>query len=136
MNPIITGMLAIGGIIISVAIGIIIGLFMAKYKYKKEEKSLMENLIEVMDGKRENSIEIDGKKYDASKFRTKDKNGKESLIDLKGGEIKQNAKAKEEENKSEDSPDIGENSNISGESSPVRKGKKRTFGNRRRGRFC
>ncbi len=60
-----------------------LGYFLAKLIDFKRNKKQLRNAIEVMEGKRENFIEIDGIKYDATKFKVRGDDGKEITIDLR-----------------------------------------------------
>ncbi len=71
--------------ILSLIIGIVIGIQFFKYNEKKQNKKLLENAQDVLDGKRENKIKIDGEEFDATMFRVRDKDDNEILIDLQGG---------------------------------------------------
>lgn len=85
---------AIGaGFLVFIA-GMLMGYFGAKIIIAKRNKKIMKNLVEVLDGKRENFIEIEGVKYPAEKFRLRNNKNQEILIDLKGGSIKQNVSKK------------------------------------------
>ena len=84
MEPI----LIIAILMLAVIFGIILGKIFSKIFIHRKEKKLLDNLYEVMEGKRENKIEIDGKVYDASKFILRDEEGNETMVDLKGGIIK------------------------------------------------
>lgn len=70
---------------LSLIIGIFIGAKYFKYYNKKQDKKILENAEEVLSGKRDNKIKIDGQEYEATKFIVKDKEDNETIIDLKGG---------------------------------------------------
>lgn len=84
--------LALGIILAALVVGIILGFIIAKIRIKREQKLLEKNAREVLEGKRENILEIDGKKYDASRFKLRDENDEEYIVDLKGGGQIQDAK--------------------------------------------
>lgn len=81
--------------VISLIIGIFIGTQVFKWYNKKQEKKILENAKEVLEGKRDNKIKIDGEEYDATKFLLRDNSGKEVLIDLKEGGKIQNGRREE-----------------------------------------
>ena len=98
MNPnILIGIVAV----VSLIIGIFVGRQFLKIKSHRDNKKLLENLQEVIEGKRENAIEIEGKKYDASTFILKDENDKIIIMDLKGGVKKQDGKERTTREKEE-----------------------------------
>lgn len=71
--------------VISLIIGIAGGILFHRINEGKKNKQIIKNALEVLEGKRENSITVDGEKYDATKFIMKDENDEEIMIDLKGG---------------------------------------------------
>ena len=113
-------------IVVCIFVGFIIGLIASKVYSKMQDRKLRKNLEEVIEGKRENFIEIDGKKIPAEKFRYTDKEGNQVLINLKGG-IEEDAKEENLETTQETLPDIAPN--IRKNSSSIRK-KKRDIGRR------
>ena len=61
----------ITGIIIAIVFGVggfLIGKYAVKYWGKKEDKKLLNNAYEVMEGTRENKTEIEGKNVDVNTF--------------------------------------------------------------------
>lgn len=87
-----TNWLAIGIFVGALIFGIGFGILSYRFWILKSDKKIMKNLLEVLDGKRKNEIEIDGEIYDAYKFKLRDKDGNETLIDLKGGDVEQDGK--------------------------------------------
>lgn len=82
--------------VLSLIVGGFIGAKVYKYYSKKLDKKLLENAKEVLSGKRENKIKIDGQEYDVNKFRVRDEDDKEIVIDLKGGGTVQHGRRKED----------------------------------------
>lgn len=78
----------------SVIIGMIIGVLSFKIKAWLEQKKILKNAREILKGERKNEIEIEGKTYSANKFRVRTDDGKELIIDLKGGGKAEYAKEK------------------------------------------
>jgi len=74
-------LLVIFFIIISLLLGIFIGFIFFKFNMKRIETNLILNAEEFMEGKRENKISIDGVEYEAKRFRLRDENGKEIVIE-------------------------------------------------------
>lgn len=103
-------------------ISCIIGWFTAKIIISKRKKKLVKEAIEIIEGKKENFILIDGVKHPAEKFKVKDEEGKEFLIDLKGGTIKQDEKKERPSRKKEI---IRQNNSIVGKNSRGTRKKKR-----------
>ncbi len=121
----------------AIVLGFFMGLFISKYISNKRDKKIMKNLQEVMDGKRENCIEVDGIKYHANRFRIRDEDGNENIVDLKGGLLKheeenneENNERKSEEDLREDAPNIRENSSGSGNGEQTISKEKRVVGRR------
>lgn len=81
--------------VICLLFGAFLGAFLSKIKRMREDRKLVKNAQEVIDGKRENSITIDGQKYDANKFRTRDDDGNEIITELQGGVQTKNEKQEE-----------------------------------------
>ena len=81
---------------LSFIIGIFIGIKIFKIYNRKLDKKILKNAGEVLSGKRENKIKIDGEEYDATKFLLRDKNNNQILIDLKGGGKVQNGRKQED----------------------------------------
>ncbi len=96
-------------IVVCIVIGFIIGIVIAKIYSKMQDKKIRKNYDEVIEGKRENFIEVDGKKIPAEKFRYLDEEGNEVLINLKGGIIEEDAKEEIIETTKETIPDIEPN---------------------------
>ena len=90
---------AVAALLLGVTIGIV------SYKIHNHiiSKRLVKNAKEVIDGKRKNSIKIDGKEYDATNFRLKDKDGENILVDLKGGGEIQDGKTRKTKSLEEES---------------------------------
>lgn len=103
-------------IIISLVFGIIIGIVSFKIYNSKVDKKILKNAKEVLNNKRKNVINIEGKEYEATKFIVRDENDVEKIIDLKGGNIIQN-----EENKKSFEHKIKNNTNHGEDSGSVRK---------------
>lgn len=78
----------------SLIIGFGGGYFLSKIKVRRENKIIERNAREVLAGKRKNAIEIDGVEYDATKFKVRNEDDNEVLIDLEGGGIIKNVKRK------------------------------------------
>lgn len=108
----------------AIGFGIFAGHFISKIKRLKEERNIISNLLEVLDGKRKNVLKIKGKEYVADRFKMKDKDGKVIIIDLKGGEIIQDGK---EENGRERRHQIADSPNPRKDGPSIRK-KKRNLG--------
>ena len=92
-------------VIVCLILGFLIGFFMVKILTRIENKRITKQAEEVLEGKRENFIEVEGKKIPAEKFRLKDEDGNEKVINLKGG-IEEDATKKEIENTEEIIPNI------------------------------
>lgn len=109
------------GCVILTSIGLVMGYSLSKIIQRKRDKKLLKQLNEVLEGKKENVFEYEGKKYPVERFILKDENDKEYIIDLKGGKkIIKNEKqnnSKEEEGRIEkkDNSDSGKDSRSSGE---------------------
>lgn len=74
--------------ILSLIIGVFIGIKFFKYHDRKQNRKILENAEEVLSGRRENKIKIDGEEYNATRFRVRGKDNEEVIIDLQeGGEI-------------------------------------------------
>jgi hypothetical protein len=85
--------------IFSIIIGAFIGIKCVKFYNRKQDKKILQNAKEVLAGGKENKILIDGQEFKATKFRLKDNNGKEILIDLEGGGEVQDVESKNQESK-------------------------------------
>lgn len=72
-------------IIVAAGVGIIIGKYGVKVFEKSFDKKLRKNAIEVLEGKRENRAEIDGKIVDVDRFILKDDKGKKIRVSFKDG---------------------------------------------------
>ena len=120
--------------VFSLVFGSLIGVGIFKLYNYRLNKKLLKNATEVLEGKRDNKIIIDGKKYDATKFRIRDDSDKEILIDLKGGGTIQYGKIKEKGTSCEikDSPDLGGHDFTDGEDSNSTRKEKRTSSTRPR----
>lgn len=81
--------------IISLIIGAFLGVLCFNIYNNRINKKLLKNAKEVLEGKRDNKIKIDGQEYDATKFITRDNDGNKVLTDLKGGGITKYGKEKE-----------------------------------------
>ena len=68
--------------IISVILGFFIGKYYFKFWEKKEDEKLIKNAYEVLDGKRENKTEIDGKNVNVNTFIVRDDKNNETKIIL------------------------------------------------------
>ena len=90
---------------LSFIIGIFIGIKLFKFYSHKLDKKILENAEEVLSGKRENKIKIDGEEYDATKFLLRDKKGNQILVDLKGGGKVQNGRRKKDSTRIEEISD-------------------------------
>lgn len=98
------GLLGLGILVVSLIFGFIIGLLLSKIKIKKEDKMIIKNAKEVLAGTRENILEIDGVKHEATKFVVRDEDDEDILIDLKGGVTTKHA-TKEKGTKQSEIPD-------------------------------
>lgn len=67
-------------LILAPLIGVFVGVYIAKRHLLKQNRKIEENAIEVINGERENSIEIEGIKYDATKFKVRGKDGEEVIV--------------------------------------------------------
>lgn len=118
-------------VIVSLIFGFLFGILLGRIKSKRQNKKEIEDAQKVLSGERDNFIEIDGVKYDATKFRLEGEDGTEIVINLKGGYKKiEDAKEnlKKERKKLENHPPIPQKN-----SNSIRE-KKRVVGtsNRRR----
>ncbi len=101
--------LAIGILAGGVIFGFVFGIIIYRFWMLRSNKKIEKNLLEVIAGKRKNEIEIDGEKHEALRFRTRDKDGNETVIDLAGGELedaKKESIEKEESYNLEELPSI------------------------------
>ncbi len=113
-------------IIISIFAGFFVGFMFHRIYNKKIEKTILKNAQEVLKGERKNTITIEGKEYDATKFIVRDKENNEKIIDLKGGGITKNGKTKER-SKQGSREEVKDSFSIRKNSPSVRK-KKRDIG--------
>lgn len=90
---------------LSLIVGIFIGAKLYKFFSRKLDEKLLANAEEVLSGKRENKIKIDGEEYDATKFVLRDKDGNKVLVDLKGGGTVQNGRKQEDSTRIEEIPE-------------------------------
>ncbi len=100
---------------VSLIVGIFIGIQLFKSYDKKQDKKIIENAEEVLSGKRDNKIKIDGEEFNATKFRVRDEEDKEIIIDLQGGGTEQNGTRQKDSPGAEEIPEqdvetTGENS--------------------------
>lgn len=86
---------------IIVVFGFLLGWLFARIIIARKNKKIMDDLIKVLKGEKENFIEVDGIKYPANKFKLRDEKGKEKLVDLKGGVLEENAKKNTKEERKE-----------------------------------
>lgn len=86
-------------LVVAILVGIFLGAWFVKLSNKSKDKKLIRNLEEVLEGTRKNEIEIEGKKYNVNRFRLQDDEGKEIVIDLKGGEEIEDGKEEIEKGK-------------------------------------
>ena len=77
-------LLAILFFVVTIFGGMFLGIFLAKRKFKKESERLIKNALEVIQGERENSIEIEGKKLVVDTFVVRDDDDKDIKIKLNG----------------------------------------------------
>ncbi len=89
-------------IVVSFIIGGFVGAKIFKNYSKKLDKKLLDNARDVLSGKRDNKIKIDGEEYDATKFLMRDNDGNEVSIDLKEGGKIQNGRRKEDSTRIEE----------------------------------
>lgn len=71
-------------LIFGVGVGIGVGKLGASISQKIATKMLLKRLHEVLEGKRDNKFDLDGKMVEVNKFRLSGDDGKEYVIDLKG----------------------------------------------------
>ena len=122
----------------TVFFGFLIGYVLSKRSIKKQNKKLVENFNEFLDGKRDNFVEFDGVKYSAEKFLVRNEEGNEIIIDLKGGRIEPKEYGTKEEKQKDKKPSKG-NKSITNKNSRSPRKRKRNHGKRtdrrRRRRF-
>lgn len=106
---------------ISVFFGSILwGYIFARLVIRRRNKKLLKNLMMVLEGKKENFVEIEGVKYHAERFRLRDEKGREMIIDLKGGETQdatEKGSKEERETQEKDRISVREDSRSFGEDS-------------------
>ena len=69
-------------LLIGIGVGIWIGKFWAKISNSIANKKINKGGEEVLKGERENKFDLDGKLIDVKKFKLRNENGKEYIIDL------------------------------------------------------
>ena len=70
-------------------VGGIVGSFIFKVKSKSEDKRLIDNAIKVLNGEKENKINLDGKNIDVKRFIVKNDDDKEVTLTFGDGEIRE-----------------------------------------------
>ena len=111
-------------IIVCTILGFIFGIFTVKILLKIQDRKIKKNAEEVIEGKRDNFIEVDGEKIPANKFRLRNDDGTEKIINLKGGTEEDVTKTK---NKKTTKETISKDNSYSREdSSSIRKKKRDT----------
>ena len=111
-------------IIVCTILGFIFGIFTVKILLKIQDRKIKKNAEEVIEGKRDNFIEVDGEKIPANKFRLRNDDGTEKIINLKGGTEEDVTKSKNEKTTKET---ISKDNSYSREdSSSIRKKKRDT----------
>lgn len=70
---------------VSIIIGIGVGVLLYKIKAWLDQKNIIKNAKEVLKCERKNQVELEGKVFEANKFKVRTDDGKVLLIDLKGG---------------------------------------------------
>jgi len=85
MGKILISFVAIAVLIITPIIGIFFGIWLAKIHLLRQQRKLEKNAIEVIEGKRKNILKIDGVEYDATKFKVRNNDGKEVVIEFGSG---------------------------------------------------
>ena len=118
-------------LVLSLALGICLGIVGFKIYISKQNKKLIGNAELVLKGKRDNKIKIDGQEYEAPKFIVKDKDGNKKIIDVQGGSIKEYRRREEgnagtEEVQDQEIETSRETSDSSGEDSDIRREEERT----------
>jgi len=69
--------------IIGIIIAFLVGFFFAKFSVYLSNRKIQKGALDVLNGKKENKIEIDGQTIEAYKFKVEDIDGKEKTIDLR-----------------------------------------------------
>ncbi len=72
-------------IFVSLVFGVFLGFMISKIKIRYEDKKILKEALEVIEGKKTNTIKIDGEEYPATTFKTRDKDGNEVITELQGG---------------------------------------------------
>lgn len=85
-------------------VGAFLGAQFFKVYTKRQNKKILKNAEEVLSGKRENKIKIDGEEFDANRFIIKDKDNNETIVDLQGGGIEQNGTREKSSTRAEEIP--------------------------------
>ena len=114
---------------LSLIFGVFFGYLGSKFFLRREHKKQEKNAKEVLAGKRKNQIEIDGQIYEANKFRIRTDEGREIIIDLKGGGKIENAKEnnkKETRREKEEESEMESDHRTSWKNSNSTRGKERT----------
>ena len=111
-------------IIVCTILGFIFGIFTVKILLKIQDRKIKKNAEEVIEGKIDNFIEVDGEKIPANTFRLRNDDGTEKIINLKGGTEEDVTKTK---NKKTTNETISKDNSYSREdSSSIRKKKRDT----------
>lgn len=76
------GIVVVLVLLMSVAIGVFLGYVGVGYYLKYKAKKLIDNAVSVIQGKKENKMDLDGKIIDVSRFKLRDDKGKDIIIDL------------------------------------------------------
>ncbi len=76
-------------IIVSLICGIAIGMWCHKIYHKKQEKLIEKQAKDVMEGKRENNFDLDGKIIKVDRFKLRDDEGNEKVVDITNNPIKE-----------------------------------------------
>ncbi len=74
-------------IIAGIGAAFVIGKYGAKFSQSLSDRRLKKGFAEVLEGKRENKIEINGKIMEVDRFILKDADGKKILVNFKDGII-------------------------------------------------
>lgn len=69
-------------LIFSIFVGIYAGLFAVKLNQKRNDALLLKGVYDMLDGKRKNQIDLDGRLIDVKRFKVRDDNDNEIVIDL------------------------------------------------------
>lgn len=80
----------IGIVLLSIILGLIIGIFLSKLKYTMEHRKILKEGIMVINGEKKNeTYDLNGKIISVNKFRIIGENGKDILISF-GGKVDEN----------------------------------------------